>query len=42
MAKLLKTHHIPGRHFTGVQPFNFRFKNVVSDVNFLIIRDKQV
>jgi len=33
--------HFPGRHFTGVQPFNFRFKNFVSDVNFLI-RDKQV
>ena len=28
--------HFPGRHFTGVQPFNFRFKNFVSDVNFLI------
>jgi len=27
--------HFPGRLFTGVQPFNFGFKNFVSDVNFL-------
>ena len=28
--------HFPGRHFTGVKPFNFRFETFVSDVNFLI------
>lgn len=33
--------HFPGRYFTGVQPFNFKFKNFVSDVNFLI-QNKQI
>mgnify|MGYP005739635873 CR=1 FL=1 len=33
--------HFPGRYFTGVQPFNFRFKNLVSDVNFFT-QNKQI